>query len=261
MTVLEKILSSKRAELPELRHRKLPVPPVNTPAVELKRSDDEPLHLICEIKRRSPSAGELSVALSVKARARAYSHGGASMLSVLCDGPFFDGDYSHLLEARDGCALPLLCKEFVIDECQLDAAKAYGASAVLLIVRCVGADLTRLVEASLDRGLTPLVEVFNEDEASQALDAGATFIGVNSRDLDTLVMDSARAHRVVAGLPDNITVAHLSGMKTPSDVQTVARGRSDAALIGEVLMREDDPLPLLRTLAVGARELRGPVRN
>lgn len=256
MAVLEKILSSKRAELPELRKRKLPTPPAHVPRVELKRASDEALHLICEIKRRSPSAGELSTALSVEERSRAYTQGGASMLSVLCDGPFFDGDFAHLLEARQGSELPLLCKEFVIDECQLDAAKAYGASAVLLIVRCLGSELGRFVDEATKRELVPLVEVFNEDEASHALDAGATFIGVNSRDLDTLVMNSVRAHRVVAGLPDHVTVAHLSGMKTQADVEEVARGRSDAALIGEVLMREDEPLSLLRALAEGARSKR-----
>src|SRR5690606_41444232 len=94
-----------------------------------RSSDLEPLHLICEIKNKSPSAGVLSTHLSITERARQYEKSGASMISVLCDGPFFDGSFEHLLKAREGCALPLLCKEFVVDECQLDAAQAYGASA------------------------------------------------------------------------------------------------------------------------------------
>lgn len=257
MGVLDKILASKKEELPALRSRKLPSPPSEIPRVALKREDHEPLSLICEIKRRSPSAGELSRALSVTERAKVYEKAGASMLSVLCDGPFFDGDFEHLREAREGCRLPLLCKEFVIDECQLDAAQAYGASAVLLIVRCLDdSQLQRLISESQTRGLTPLVEVFSELEAQRGLNAGATLMGVNARDLDTLVMDSARAQRIVDSMPADITVAHLSGVKTPEDVASVAQGRADAALIGEVLMRQDAPHDLLVGLRDSARSPR-----
>lgn len=257
MGVLDKIIESKRQELPALRKRRLPPPPRLVPPVRLKRDNAEALALICEIKRRSPSAGELSRALSVAQRAKVYEAAGASMLSVLCDGPFFDGDFKHLSEARQGCSLPLLCKEFVIDECQLDAAQAYGASAVLLIVRCLDdSQLSHLISAAERRQLTPLVEVFSETEAQRGLDSGATFMGVNARDLDTLVMDTERAQRIVNSLPADITVAHLSGVKTPDDVTAVAQGRADAALIGEVLMRQDEPGELLTKLSESARTSR-----
>lgn len=253
MGILAEILAKKRDQLPALRAQKLPIPPAHVPAVALRRSAGEALRFICEIKLRSPSAGPLSAQLSVTDRARCYEKYGAHVVSVLCDSEFFAGSYEHLQLARAGCELPLLCKEFVIDECQLDAARAYGASAVLLIVRCLqDAQLSRLLDGANERGLVPLVEVFTEGEAQRALDAGATFIGVNARDLDTLHMDVARAERVVQSLPDTVVAAHLSGLKTRQDVQRVARGRADAALVGEVLMREDDPSDTLAHLVAAA---------
>ncbi len=251
MGVLQEILAHKREELPALRQRRLPRGLAPRP-VELRR--DGQLSLITEIKRRSPSAGQLSTQLSVEQRAQVYSECGASLISVLCDERFFDGHYEHLQRARDACPTPLLCKEFVIDECQLDAAAAYGADAVLLIVRCLGeAELPRLIQASIERGLTPLVEVYQAHEAQRAVDAGATLIGVNARDLDTLEMDAERAAQVLDALPPQVTRAHLSGVKTPDNVAAL-RGRAvDAALIGEVLMRQDDPRQLLDSLVQAAR--------
>lgn len=254
MSVLERILASKRSELPLLRQKKLPTPPSELPAFVGKRRNG-PLRLLCEIKRQSPSAGALSRALSVTDRARVYEQSGASAISVLCDGPYFDGSYDDLLRAREGSKLPLLCKEFIIDECQLDAARAFGASAALLIVRCIHpARLEPLIEATEERGLVPFVEAFSEEEVKRALDAGATTIGVNARDLDTLVIDAERAAQVLASLPDSVVCAHLSGVKTPEDVRAVRAGPSDAALVGEVLMRQDDPSSLLRSLVRAARD-------
>lgn len=254
MSLLRKILESKRAELPTLRKMKLPTPPSELPAFVGRRSGG-PLRLLCEIKKKSPSAGSLSTALSVAERARVYEECGASAISVLCDGPFFGGSYDDMLRAREGSRLPLLCKEFVVDESQLDAARAYGASAVLLIVRCLEKDrLGPLIEAAEERGLTAFVEVFTDEEAKRALDAGARSIGVNARDLDTLVMNSERAAAVLGGLPRSVVSAHLSGVKSPIDVRAVREGPADAALVGEVLMRQDDPSGLLSLLVSAARE-------
>lgn len=256
MGVLHQIVESKRSELPELRKRRLPTPPSTRPLLDLSqdpgaRSD---LRLICEIKRKSPSAGPLSRALSVAQRAAVYESAGAWLISVLCDNAFFDGSYEHLSDARSGSKLPLLCKEFILDECQLDAAAAYGASAVLLIARCLdGVRLGQLIEAAQERDLRPLVEVFTEEEARLALDSGATFVGVNSRDLDTLEVDTERASQIVGAFPPGVFVAQLSGVHAAKQVSALARSRADAALIGEVLMREDDPSDLLGTLLLAAR--------
>ena len=249
--LLDRILATKRAELPALRAQRLPTGP--SPRSFSLRRADAGLKLITEIKFRSPSTGALSTALSASERARAYQRGGASMISVLCDSSFFDGAYAHLAEARAACDLPLLCKEFVIDESQLDAAVAYGADAVLLIVRCLSEErLNQLTLAARARKLEPFVEVVNDEESKMALGAGATLIGVNARDLDTLAMDSSHAARVVAELPASVTRVHLSGIASPEDVQRVASSPADAALLGTVLMREAEPEARLRGLVAAA---------
>jgi indole-3-glycerol phosphate synthase len=218
----------------------------------------EPLKLIAEIKRRSPSAGALSTALAPDARALAYARTGAAMISVLCDRSFFDGSFDHLALARSaldraGLAVPLLAKEFVIDRRQLEEARASGADAVLLIARIVDrVHLGRLVEEARALELEPLVEVVSEDEVGSAVDAGATIIGVNARDLDTLVMDPARAARVLDAIPKDRIAVHLSGLKAPSDVAAVRKSSADAALIGEALMRQDDPSRLLGEMLAAA---------
>jgi indole-3-glycerol phosphate synthase len=250
---LARILAAKQTEVERLRQTRLPAGPAPRP-LELKRIPGGPLHLIAEIKRRSPSAGELSAALTVPERARSYERGGASLVSVLTDGEFFAGSFAQLAEARSACSLPLLCKDFVIDELQLDAARAFGADAVLLIVRCLARKrVSVLLAEARARELEPLVEVTTEQEAELALDAGARLIGVNARDLDTLVIDRERAARVLAGLPGELTAVFLSGLATPEQVGAVARTRADAALIGEALMRQADPEPLLRSLSEAAR--------
>lgn len=252
MGQLDRILEAKREELASLRRLSLPEPPPRR-TVQLLRQPGEPLRLIAEIKRRSPSAGQLSTLLSVAERAQVYQRSGASMLSVLCDQSFFDGSYQHLAEARSACNLPLLCKEFVLDEVQLRVARAYGADAVLLIVRCLdAASLQRLIARSRELALVPFVEIASSDEAETALACGADVIGVNARDLDTLQMDVARAQRILKSLPTTVTKIHLSGVASPERVSEINASPADAALIGEVLMRQDDPGPLLTTFAQAA---------
>lgn len=252
MGQLDQILESKRAELAALRKRAQPVAPERRP-VRLRRGPGQPLRLLAEIKRRSPSAGTLSTLLSVAERAKCYERAGAQMVSVLCDKPFFDGDYAHLTEARRACSLPILCKDFVLDPIQIQLARAYGADAVLLIVRCLTKDeLARLLSEARKFGLEPLVEVATLEEARTAVAVGADLIGVNSRDLDTLAMNPKRALDVLLSLPQSVTKLYLSGVSRPEDVEHIAASTADAALIGEALMREDDPTALLKTLSDAA---------
>jgi indole-3-glycerol phosphate synthase len=252
--LLAEILAQKTSELPALRARSLPAPPAPRKLCLARAYNADRLSLITEIKRRSPSAGKLSTVLSVAQRAQAYERAGATMLSILCDAHFFDGDYQHLLEARAATELPLLCKEFVIDESQLDAARAFGADAVLLVVRCLSpARTAELVAGARARQLLPFVEVATEAELEVALDSGADLVGVNARDLDTLVMDAERAARVLAAIPKGVVRVHLSGLAKPEDVTRIRQSGADAALVGEALMRADDPEPLLRALSAAAR--------
>jgi indole-3-glycerol phosphate synthase len=253
MSRLAQILASKRADVQSLRaspRAKNARKPLDV--VRALRRDGGALRLLTEVKLRSPSAGPLSRALAPDARALAYAEAGASMVSVLCDGPFFDGDWAHLGAARArldaaGLAVPLLAKEFVLDERQVLEARDRGADAVLLIARIVDARaLARLAEVARSEGLEPLVEVVDERELEAALAAKARVVGVNARDLDTLAMDAARAARVLDAIPPGVVAVHFSGLREPADVARVAGTRADAALVGEALMRDDDPRPRLR---------------
>jgi len=256
MSLLTDILAQKERELPMLALSIPRTPPPTARDVEtaLRRTSGAPLRLICEHKRKSPSAGALSTRLSVEERCLSYAAGGAAMLSVLCDGAYFDGAFDHLRRARQaldaaGFQTPLLAKEFIIDGVQLAHARANGADAALLIARILpGAHLPRLVDECLDRGLTPVVEVVTPGELAAALATRAQIIGVNARDLDTLQMDAARARDVLAGIPRGRIACHFSGIGKADDVVAIANGRADCALIGEVLMRQEDPAPLLAAL-------------
>jgi indole-3-glycerol phosphate synthase len=262
-SILASIIASKQREVHVLKHRtcyaRIPDGPRGNCASSLRRGAGQPLRLIAENKRKSPSAGSLSSVLTPAARAVRYAEAGAAMVSVLCDAPFFGGSWDDVVEVRRaliaaGHALPILAKEFIIDERQLREASASGADAVLLIARILDrARLAQLFEQASSLGLEPLVEVVNEEEVDSALAAGATLIGVNARDLDTLVMDAARAAAVVAAIPRSAVAVHLSGLKTAEDVRRIACDRADGALVGETLMRQDDPTSLLSELVRAAR--------
>jgi indole-3-glycerol phosphate synthase len=269
--ILDRILASKRDEVRALRarsaagtHPDAGARPPRDAASALRRAPGAALRVLAEIKHRSPSAGPLSTALSVEARASAYARAGATMISVLCDGPFFGGGFDQLARARaalDAARLPalLLAKEFVVDEVQVVEARRAGADAVLLIARVTSpARLRELAQAARAEGLEPLVEVTLEGELDAALDAGARLVGVNARDLDTLVMDAARAARVLAAVPNGCVPIHLSGLRSAGDIAEVARGPAHAALVGEALMRLDDPAPLLEAMVAAASSPKPP---
>ncbi len=258
MSALAAILEATREDNARLRAA-LPEPIPHTPrdvVAALRRGDADPLRLVAEIKHRSPSAGPLSRALSVEARAQAYAGAGATMISVLVDRAHFDGGYDHLARARAAVTAPLLAKGFTIDGVQVEAARRCGADAVLLIARILDAAALADLHAEVEgRGMTALVEVVTEDELARALACGAHAIGVNARDLDTLAMDAPRAARVADAIPASCVGLWFSGLGAPGDVAAVARRpgrRLDGALIGESLMRRDDPAPLLVEMVAAA---------
>jgi indole-3-glycerol phosphate synthase len=261
VSLLAEILAAKQIEISRLRER--PRKPSGHTPIDvlpvLRRSPGGVLRLIAEVKLRSPSAGPLSRTLSPEDRACAYAEAGASMVSVLCDGPYFDGSFDHVTATmrRLGAIakqVPVLAKEYVIDPRQVAEASDRGADAVLLIARIGDArTLSTLVRCARDEGIEPLVEVMDERELEWALASGARMVGVNSRDLDTLKMDSARAARVLAAIPTDVVAVYMSGVRDPDGVRALAAGRADAALVGEVLMREDDPRRMLGELVGAAR--------
>jgi tryptophan synthase beta chain len=223
-------------DLRAIRRETPPGPAVRDVASRLARPG---LHLITEIKRRSPSAGALAdTSLDVAAQARAYQAGGASMISVLVEPHWFGGSLDDLRVARAATSVPLLAKEFVVDARQLPLLRAAGADAVLLLVALHrGRALARLVDLALELGLEPLVEAHDERELRAALRTGARLMGINNRDLRSLRVDPGLAVRLRPLVPDDRLVVAESGLR---DTATVRRWRAagfDAALVGEDLMR------------------------
>ena len=213
------------------------------------------LHLIAEIKRASPSAGRIaSDGDDIVARARAYEAGGAAGISVLCEPHWFGGSVDDLRAVRAAVAVPVLAKDFVVEDIQLPMLRAAGADLVLLLAVLHPAKrLARLVERALEIGLEPLVEVHDERELDAALGSGARIIGLNNRDLRTLEVDVERAARLRDRVPDDRLVVAESGVREPA---TVARWRAlgfDGALVGEALVRSADPAAAVRAfVASGA---------
>jgi indole-3-glycerol phosphate synthase len=212
------------------------------------------LAVIAEVKRRSPSAGSIREDLDPADRAALYAAHGAAAISILTDTPYFGGSVQDLRAAAERCALPLLRKDFIIDEVQILEARAAGASAVLLIVRILtGQRLEQLLRCAEVLGLDALVEVHTRVELATALDAGATVIGVNSRDLDTFAVDVDAAWKLLAEVPiDRIAVAE-SGLVERQDVARAAEAGADAVLIGTALSAAESPAALLRELSMVLR--------
>ena len=215
-----------------------------------KRNLPLPLFL-SELKHRSPSAGLLlpDADSRIESVARAYRRGGASALSVVVEQDFFGGDPSWLPRAKAASGLPVLMKDFVVDEVQLDFAAALGADAVLLIVSVLdGETLSRLHGAARSRGLAVLVEAHDETGIRRALATGAEIVGVNARDLGTFAVDLPGMARLGALLPPSIVRVAESGIRTRADVEALGAAGYGAFLVGETLLRAKDPARALREL-------------
>ena len=218
------------------------------------------LHLIAEIKRSSPSAGVIAPSDDdIVARARAFEAGGAAAISVLCEPRWFHGSIEDLREVRAAVSIPVLAKEFVVDERQLPVLRAAGADIVLLLaVLHPRARLGRLVARALELGMEPLVEVHDERELVAALATDARLIGINNRDLRTLEVDTGRADRMRFLVPDDRLVVAESGVRDPD---TMSRWRAlgfDAALVGEALMRATDAAATTRSFVAAGRQPHDP---
>jgi indole-3-glycerol phosphate synthase len=211
------------------------------------------LSVIAEHKRRSPSAGVIRSDVELEDVVTAYERGGARALSVLTEAVGFGGRLDDLGRARRAATLPILRKDFVVDEYQVVESVAAGADAILLIVAALDpADLRFLYDRARGFGLGVLVEVHDGDELAIAATIGPAVIGINNRDLTTLEVDTARTFELIASLPAGTVIVSESGLRTPEDVAAVAAAGVDAVLVGEALMRSDDIEAACRALTGAA---------
>jgi len=254
---LQSILRSAKERASGLRprsrelERAAQAAPNPRPFAKLFGPEGESVTVIAEVKRRSPSAGEIRSDLDPVGHALAYARGGARAISVLTDPTHFGGSVDDLTRVALAVSVPVLRKDFIVDELQVLEARAAGASAVLLIARAFAAGDGRL--AALSRfasgiGLGTLVEVHAESELDVALAAGPTAIGVNSRDLDTFVTDMDVALRLVPLVPAGIPAVAESGLERRADVERVAAAGADAVLVGTAVARAGDPEQAVREL-------------
>jgi indole-3-glycerol phosphate synthase len=212
------------------------------------RKADRPA-LIAEVKRASPSSGPIAEDANPSVLARAYEAGGASAVSVLTEPRHFHGSLADLQAVRSSTSLPILRKDFLIHPSQLIEARAAGADAVLLIAAALtDPQLEALLSTARDLGLGTLVETHSKEDLQRALDVDAPVVGVNARDLETLEVDVGGALERIADLPDDRVGVLESGISTRADVDAAVEAGASAILVGEALMRADDPARAVRKL-------------
>jgi indole-3-glycerol phosphate synthase len=262
-SILDRIVAVKRREVEQiagqrvaLQSRARSAPPARGFAAALRHPSE--VRLLAEVKRRSPSAGDIRPGADPAEVALAYERGGAAALSVLTDREFFGGDLEALVRVRAAVELPVIRKDFVVDPLQLWEARAAGADAVLLIARILSpAELREFLGISADLGLDVLVEVHTAREMDEALAAGAALVGVNNRDLSTFVTDLELSVHLAAGVPPSVTLVAESGIRTADDVDRLGEAGFDAILVGESLMRQQDLAAAAAALAGRPKTARG----
>lgn len=247
-SVLDEILAGVREDV-EARQRLVPLAQLKELAVGVAPPKDAysvlrapGVGVIAEVKRSSPSKGQLAEIPDPAELATEYAAGGARIVSVLTEGRWFGGSLEDFVAVRAVVDVPLLRKDFVISSYQVHEARAYGADLVLLIVGALEQNvLTGLLERVESLGMTALVEVHTEDEADRALAAGARVIGVNARDMRTLEVDRSVFERIAPGLPNHVVKIAESGVRGPHDLIRYASAGADAVLVGEGLVTQKSP--------------------
>jgi indole-3-glycerol phosphate synthase len=247
-TILDEIIATKHREVAAAR-RRMPLAELEVQAAEAPPVRDfraalagpGPIRLIAEVKKASPSAGVIRADFDPIAIARTYQAHGAACLSVLTDAPYFQGHLSYLARIRASVAIPLLRKDFVIDEYQVVEARLAGADAVLLIAEVLDDEaLARLLARARGLGMASLVEFHDEANLERVLAAGADLVGVNNRDLRRFVTDLELTLRVRDRIPPEVLVVSESGIRTRRDVERLEAAGVSAIRVGENLMRADD---------------------
>jgi indole-3-glycerol phosphate synthase len=247
-SVLDEIVQSKLREV-EASKRRMPLEELEAQAAEAPPARDfraalagpGPIRLIAEVKKASPSAGVIRPDFDPIAIARAYQAHGAACLSVLTDAPYFQGHLSYLARIRAAVAIPLLRKDFLIDEYQVVEARMAGADAVLLIAEILDdARLASLLARARSLGMSALVEFYDEANLPRVLDAGADLVGINNRDLHRFVTDLDHTLRLRDRIPPDVLLVSESGISTRADVERLEAADVSAILVGESLMRQAD---------------------
>jgi len=214
--------------------------------------------VIAELKRRSPSKGELNGQIDATSQAQAFERGGAAAISVLTEPEFFGGSLDDLKSVRLGVSIPVLRKDFHVERSQVIETRALLASALLLIARALSPEaLPQLLKTARGLQLEAVVEVRDENELRRALDAGADIIGVNSRNLETLEVDPRVPERIVPRIPSDVIAIWESGVASRADVERAASFGADAVLVGSALSKSGDPEALVRELSHVKRVGRG----
>jgi indole-3-glycerol phosphate synthase len=241
-------LEHRRAAVPEseLRAALNDAPAPRDPMPHLRSPGSS---VIAEVKRRSPSKGDLAAIPDPAALARAYTRGGAAAISVLTEQRRFHGSLADLRAVRAEVETPLLRKDFIVDPYQLIEARAVGADLALLIVAALDDDqLKRLFDLAGELGLTALVEVHDEAETERAVELGAELIGVNARNLKTLAVDADTFGRLAPLIPDDRVMVAESGISGPDDVARFVSEGARAVLVGEALVKDGDPETAVRAM-------------
>jgi indole-3-glycerol phosphate synthase len=252
MTILDEICAHKLQEIEE-RQARVPLAEVERLAEQASPPRPfQPAHdvaLIAEVKRRSPSKGDFVTTLDPVEQARAYERGGADAISVLADARYFGGSLDDLEAVRAAVRLPVLCKDFILTEYQVYEARSRGADLLLLIVSAMNdRPLIALHDCALELGMTPLVEVHDQHDLARALAMGARLIGINNRDLADFSVDLLTTEYLAPLVPDDVTIISESGIAAREDVERVRHAGAHGVLVGEALMRSDDPVRMVREL-------------
>lgn len=257
MTILDKIIAEKKKEVNELK--KHTYPEVNYRKIKTfyeQITSKSTMGIIAEIKRASPSKGDINAAVNPIKQAKLYAENGASAISVLTDTPFFKGSMDDLRAVREVVDIPILCKDFIIDRVQIDLAKSAGANIILLIAAALDDDsLHDLYHYAKGHDLEVLCEVHNEDEMERVLKLDAKLIGINNRDLKTFDVDLRTTERL-ANMVTNPTTILISesGIVTTDDVETVAHFGAKAILVGETLMVAENVAKTMNILQIPLKE-------
>lgn len=254
--ILTKLADSTRDRV-EREKKQIPLEMVKEQALAMKKGDfsfekviaEGNISFICEVKRASPSKGMIVEHFPYVQIAKDYEEAGASCISVLTEPDYFKGDKKYLKEISENVSVPLIRKDFVIDEYMIYDAKIHGASCVLLICSLLDKEtMEKYIEICDNLGMSALVEAHDEEEIQKAIEAGARMIGVNNRDLKTFTVDIRNSERLRKLVPDNILFIAESGIKTNADINRLRKANVNGVLIGETFMKAENKKEMLQKL-------------